>query len=84
MRYDFHQRHFFHRTKEVQTDYLLRSRGTCGDIANRQRRRIRGKNGVRRAVLFYVGDHLLFQRQIFKYGFNHQVTMVKTAVVGGA
>ena len=36
---------------------------------------------MRRAMLFNVRHHLLLERQIFKYGFNHQLAVRKTAVV---
>lgn len=36
---------------------------------------------MRRAMLFNVRHHLLLERQIFKYGFNHQIAVRKTAVV---
>ena len=79
---NLHQRHFFDRAEKVQADDLFRPLRLGGNIANRQRRRIRRKDRMRRALLLDFTDHLLFQRQIFKHRFNDQIPMCKPAIIG--
>ncbi|MNS87649.1 hypothetical protein D3C72_1215970 [compost metagenome] len=37
---------------------------------------------MRRRVLFYLGHHLLLQRQVFEHRLNHHVHPFKTGVIG--
>ncbi|CAH0273997.1 hypothetical protein SRABI112_03723 [Pseudomonas mediterranea] len=78
---DLHQRHFFHRTEEMQADEFRRVGNRSGQAGDGQRRGIGGDHRIRPRYRLGGRRHLGFQVAILEHRFDDQLATGQLRIV---
>ena len=79
---NLNERHAVGRVEEVATDELSGTAGACGNLGNRERRRVGSEDGLGLADLVKLHEHIFLQLHVLDCSLDNEVSIGEVSIVG--